>query len=239
MAKTNLPEWQTEYLLLEMWTEAQFLWLLCGKDPAAAPHPLPRAERPVWDDADVKRVAMHVDAAIRSGTLKVVSDSYWAAVSYRVRSDVAILWATKNPGRFPQFPFTSADLLNMGLASAGSLTTGVQAVNSEPTPRPDTTDLTSKRQSDHLLHVFPHTVAPPGATDERLAGDKKPLAFSRRNFIEPRLTSKGWSTVDWALNANVNFNTANNYLRGKTKPRRDTLKKLADALGVAATEMPA
>ena len=64
------------------------------------------------------------------------------------------------------------------------------------------------------------------------------LATSRRRVVEPRLTALGWSTLDWAMNAKVDYNTANDYLNGLTAPRRDTIKKLADAIGIAPAELP-
>lgn len=65
------------------------------------------------------------------------------------------------------------------------------------------------------------------------------LKPTRVEFVETRLRDKGWSTLDWAGEAKVDFNTANNYLRSVTKPRSHTLKKLAEALGVPVDEMPA
>lgn len=72
------------------------------------------------------------------------------------------------------------------------------------------------------------------------AGSASPesLADTRRRVIEPLLAARGWSTLDWANQAGVDFNTASGYLNGLTKPRRDTRKKLADAIGVPPVEFP-
>jgi lambda repressor-like predicted transcriptional regulator len=55
---------------------------------------------------------------------------------------------------------------------------------------------------------------------------------AREAFIRPILEKKGFSVHDWARTAKVDFHTANNYLKGKTRPYPSTLKKLADALDV-------
>jgi hypothetical protein len=61
----------------------------------------------------------------------------------------------------------------------------------------------------------------------------------RQAFVERILTEKGWSILDWADNSGVDFHTANDYLKGTTKPYRSTRKKLADSLGVAVADLPA
>ena len=74
--------------------------------------------------------------------------------------------------------------------------------------------------------------------DEMAASVQSAGADARRTVLDPLLRERGWSTLDWAQAAHVDFHTASDYLKGLTKPRRDTLKKLADALGVAITSMP-
>lgn len=61
---------------------------------------------------------------------------------------------------------------------------------------------------------------------------------TREAFINPILEKKGLSVHQWANNAKVDFHTADNYLKGKTKPYPDTLKKLADALGIDIAKLP-
>jgi len=60
----------------------------------------------------------------------------------------------------------------------------------------------------------------------------------RESFLKPILHEKGWSVHDWARESKGDFHTANNYLKGKTKPYPATLKKFADALGVEVAKLP-
>jgi hypothetical protein len=89
----------------------------------------------------------------------------------------------------------------------------------------------------------PSQTEPPGATPQAsvssaITPSRAQCVGSRKAVLEPLLTHRGWSTLDLAQAARVDYNTANDYLNGLTNPRRDTLKKLADALGVSPTEMP-
>lgn len=61
---------------------------------------------------------------------------------------------------------------------------------------------------------------------------------AREAFIRPILDKKGFTVHGWANQADVDFHTADNYLKGATKPYPDTLRKLADALGVKLEELP-
>ena len=56
--------------------------------------------------------------------------------------------------------------------------------------------------------------------------------------MQPFLDKKGWSINQLALEADVDFHTANDYLKGRTRPNRATRKQLADALGIAIGELP-
>jgi hypothetical protein len=60
----------------------------------------------------------------------------------------------------------------------------------------------------------------------------------RKSFVLPILDKKGWSILDWAHNSGVDFNTASNYLKGKTKPYKSTRAKLANSLGVEVLKLP-
>lgn len=108
MAKKSRPPWQLELGWCESWTHHQFLSALCGEDPDVA-----ETSPDEWT-AERQRVERQVDAAIRAGELTV--DYFRAATEdtpygdYYVSRGVAIRWATKIPGRFPQFPFTVDDL---------------------------------------------------------------------------------------------------------------------------------
>jgi hypothetical protein len=61
---------------------------------------------------------------------------------------------------------------------------------------------------------------------------------TREELLRPILEEKGFSVHDWAKAAKVDFHTADNYLKRKTKPHPNTLKKLADALGIEVAKMP-
>jgi hypothetical protein len=68
--------------------------------------------------------------------------------------------------------------------------------------------------------------------------EPKDLAKKRKQYIEPILTDKGWSILDWANEANVAYHTAADYLTGSKNPYRSTRVKLARALGVTANQLP-
>jgi hypothetical protein len=64
-------------------------------------------------------------------------------------------------------------------------------------------------------------------------------ATHRRAFVQPWLDNRGWSLGDWATQAEVDKNSVRDYMNGKTiKIRSSTLRKIANALGIKATEMP-
>ncbi|HEV2521803.1 MAG TPA: helix-turn-helix transcriptional regulator [Candidatus Acidoferrales bacterium] len=67
--------------------------------------------------------------------------------------------------------------------------------------------------------------------------DAKPTN-ERDLFVRPILDKKGWSILDWAKDSGVDFHTANNYLKGKTKPYKSTRTKLAKSLGVEVQKLP-
>jgi hypothetical protein len=76
-------------------------------------------------------------------------------------------------------------------------------------------------------------------TQSVAASSAEQLAAIRRAFATPRLADKGgWSPLDWAKAARVDFHTVNDYLKGITRPFDSTLKKLADALGVKFEDLP-
>lgn len=60
----------------------------------------------------------------------------------------------------------------------------------------------------------------------------------RERFVLPILKRKGWSTHQFAVEAEVDFHTANHYLKGNTKPNRSTLASLAKALNVPVEKLP-
>ena len=52
------------------------------------------------------------------------------------------------------------------------------------------------------------------------------------------MKQKGWSRLDLAANAHVDHHTVNDDLNGRTRPYPSTLKKIADALGIAIEVLP-
>jgi hypothetical protein len=63
-------------------------------------------------------------------------------------------------------------------------------------------------------------------------------AARRQAVVRPILDAKGWSTLDWALEAEVDYNTASDYLNGLTNPHRRTRVRLAKALGIPVQQLP-
>ena len=63
-------------------------------------------------------------------------------------------------------------------------------------------------------------------------------ASARAGFVMPILKKKGWSILDWANEARVDYHTADDYLKGQTNPYPSTRRNLADALGVPVEELP-
>jgi hypothetical protein len=61
---------------------------------------------------------------------------------------------------------------------------------------------------------------------------------NREAVLRRILKNKGLSVNDWAMQAGVDFHTANAYLNGKTKPYESTIAKLAKPLGLEAKDMP-
>jgi hypothetical protein len=92
---------------------------------------------------------------------------------------------------------------------------------------------------EHLAHASAETCERLASRAYGARADARPNASSRKAVIEPLLVERGWSTGDWASHANVDYNTADDYLNNRSNTRRDTIKKLADALGISPGEMPA
>jgi hypothetical protein len=63
-------------------------------------------------------------------------------------------------------------------------------------------------------------------------------AARRMRILEPILTKRGLSQNGWAVQAEVKWHTANDYLTGKTNPTKDTRKRLASVLGMEPTDLP-
>jgi lambda repressor-like predicted transcriptional regulator len=88
-------------------------------------------------------------------------------------------------------------------------------------------------------HREAHTIEDLADADELAsAAQNNGTENPRSAFIMPLLDKKGWSILDWANHSNVDFHTANDYLKGKTKPFRSTRKQLANSLGIEAGNLP-
>lgn len=77
------------------------------------------------------------------------------------------------------------------------------------------------------------------ATDSVLQSVATPSQEEERTaFVTPILVKKGWSILDLANQSGVDFHTVQSYLSGKRKSYSSTRKKLAEALGVEADDLP-
>jgi hypothetical protein len=95
----------------------------------------------------------------------------------------------------------------------------------------------------NALVLPPSPPQPQGLADRAKAAvaaptDLEVLAQVRQAFVLPLLKHKGWSVTQWAVEAEVDFHTANDYLEGQTTPRSSTRLKLAQALGVPVDQLP-
>jgi lambda repressor-like predicted transcriptional regulator len=61
---------------------------------------------------------------------------------------------------------------------------------------------------------------------------------AREALVMPNLAERGWSIHRLAVEANVDFHTVNDYLKGRTQPNRSTRKQLAEALGIPVQQLP-
>lgn len=81
------------------------------------------------------------------------------------------------------------------------------------------------------------TESPQGATSVPQVQINE-LANKRKALVEPILDEKGWSIHQLAVEAQLDFHTVNDYLKGKTRPNRSTRKQLAEALGIRVENLP-
>ncbi len=65
-----------------------------------------------------------------------------------------------------------------------------------------------------------------------------PHITAREAFVLPLLEKKGWSVLDWANESQLDYHTANDYLKDRTRPYASTRKKLAEGLGVEVALLP-
>jgi lambda repressor-like predicted transcriptional regulator len=57
--------------------------------------------------------------------------------------------------------------------------------------------------------------------------------------MQALLDKRGWTINDLAVQAGVDFHTADRFVKGSAKSYSSTRKKFADALGVGIEELPA
>ena len=92
------------------------------------------------------------------------------------------------------------------------------------------------KPAKHSISHSAHGASPPITAGTPNADPTK--AVNRESFVRLLLVEKGWSTLDWAQKSNVDFHTADNYLKGKTSPCASTRRKLASSLGIAVADLP-
>ncbi len=63
-------------------------------------------------------------------------------------------------------------------------------------------------------------------------------AEKRRAFVQPRLEALGFTASSWADRAGVDASVAYDYMNGKSNPRADSRRALAEALKVSVNELP-
>jgi hypothetical protein len=68
--------------------------------------------------------------------------------------------------------------------------------------------------------------------------DTNARSARRRAVIDPILKARGLSTYRWERDAKVASKVGARYLKGETSLRRDTRKKLAEAVGLQESELP-
>jgi hypothetical protein len=77
------------------------------------------------------------------------------------------------------------------------------------------------------------------STGNQASTDSTEVKANRRTArIKPLLDAKGWSVSQWASNAGVSTTVAYEYLSGKSDPRPDNRKALADAVGLEIQNFP-
>jgi hypothetical protein len=80
------------------------------------------------------------------------------------------------------------------------------------------------------IEEAPHPTAPEPSIQKR--------ASTRRAYIDPLLEKHGWTPNGWATKAGLHPSIIYEYLRGKSNPRAETRRTLAQALGVGVSELP-
>ena len=60
----------------------------------------------------------------------------------------------------------------------------------------------------------------------------------RKAVIDPLLEAKDWTPNKWATKAGLDPSVAYDYLAGKSNPRRENRRALAEALGLKYQDFP-
>ena len=63
-------------------------------------------------------------------------------------------------------------------------------------------------------------------------------AQARQAVVNPILQEKGMTASKWADRAGVDTSVVYDYLKGKSNPRPENRKALAEAIGLRAIELP-
>jgi lambda repressor-like predicted transcriptional regulator len=81
------------------------------------------------------------------------------------------------------------------------------------------------------------------STNSRLVSASKRESVEKRKHerksqVLSLLRDKGWSINDWAVQSDVDFHTADSYLKGRRNPYPSTRNKLAKSLGIRVEDLP-
>jgi hypothetical protein len=195
-----------------------------------------RAERDFERAKEMARWTTEVEALLRSYILRTylvfvkeaVAQRLWTVEAMDVECREFLRLLTIDAYYEKGYNKRSGQLLEMTSNWDGSILPRV-AREFEKTPD-------WKQYQDALLEM-----ASPATNSRRTSNalnKKRRLVKKRRLFVLPILARKGWSILEWADESKVNFNTANHYLTGGTRPYKSTRKKLAESLGVDVDQLP-
>jgi hypothetical protein len=98
-------------------------------------------------------------------------------------------------------------------------------------------DAISKAENQWWQNHRAHSTAEDPA-QARIPRDVAAIAARRKAVVDPILDAKGWSILRWANEANVDYNTASDFLNGLTAPHRPTRVRMAKALSISVLELP-
>jgi hypothetical protein len=106
-------------------------------------------------------------------------------------------------------------------------------------PQPEEIIEDSSAPVTPLNEEIPSPPEPPPAAEPVTEASRIAEAAARREaVVRPILTNNGWTVSEWALRAGVDFHTADDYLKGRTKLQPSKRKQLAEVLGLKAEQLP-